>query len=194
MAAARTFTELKFWQRARQWSKAIFRLTASAPFSTDLRLVRQINDSSESIAANIAEGFGRGTQGEFVAFLGYAIGSLNETQSHLCAAYDRDYLTKDRFAELFQEGTEIRKMIVGFISSMVKPGSGVKHLRKRLSWTEEVWERYERITGKPRPEMFRPRPDDDEDLPTNTAVKDADGRAGEPHCVLSTEYSVGALL
>jgi len=39
--------------------------------------------------ANIAEGFGRGTQAEFVTFLGYSLGSLNETQSHLCAAYDR---------------------------------------------------------------------------------------------------------
>src|SRR5215831_13525647 len=44
--------------------------------------VEQVNDSSESVMANIAEGFGRGTQGEFVTFLGYAIGSLNETQSH----------------------------------------------------------------------------------------------------------------
>ena len=46
-------------------------------------------------------------------------------------------------------------MIVRFIQSMVLPGSGVKHLRKQKSWTDEVWERYERITGKERPEMFR---------------------------------------
>ena len=75
--------------------------------------------------SNIAEGFGRGTQGEFVTFLGYALGSLNETQSHLCAAYDRAYLEKATFAELFADGTEIRKMTVGFIKSMVMPGSGV---------------------------------------------------------------------
>ena len=58
------------------------------------------------MTANIAEGFGRGTQGEFVQFLGYSIGSLDETQSHLCTAYDRGYLTKAEFGELFQEGTE----------------------------------------------------------------------------------------
>jgi len=155
MAGVRSFTDLLFWQRARQWSKRIFWLTKREPFHADRRLVVQINDSSDSVTANIAEGFGRGTQGEFVLFLGYSLGSLDETRSHLCTAYDRDYLTKDEFAELFKEGTEIRKMTVGFISSMVKPGSGVKHLRKVPSWTEQVWEMYERTTGKPRPALFR---------------------------------------
>ncbi len=155
MPGARTFTQLSFWQRARAWSKRIFKLTRREPFRTDRRLVVQINDSSESVMANIAEGFGRGTQGEFIAFLGYSIGSLNETQAHLSAAYDREYLSRDEFGDLFQEGTDIRKMIVAFIQSMVKPGSGVKHVRKQTNWTEQAWEVYERITGKERPEMFR---------------------------------------
>jgi four helix bundle protein len=160
MPAARTFTELLFWQRARQWSKRIFHTTRRDPFCDDRRLVSQINDSSESVMANIAEGFGRGTQGEFVQFLGYAIGSLDETQSHLCAAYDREYLSKSEFADLFREGTDIRKMTVGFIGAMIKPGSGAKHLRKIPNWTDQVWELYERTTGKPRPALFR-RPQED---------------------------------
>ena len=64
----------------------------------------QINDSSDSVTANTAEGFGRGTQGEFVQFLGYSIGSLDETRSHLCTAYDREYLTKDRICGAFPGG------------------------------------------------------------------------------------------
>jgi four helix bundle protein len=155
MAGAKTFTELKYWQKARAWSKRIFQLTRREPFCSDRRLVAQINDSSESVMANIAEGFGRGTQGEFVTFLGYAIGSLNETQSHLCAAYDRDYLERAEFSELFREGTEIRKMTVSFMRSMVMPGSGVKHAGKRSDWSDQVWEIYERVTGQPRPERFR---------------------------------------
>jgi four helix bundle protein len=155
MPGVRVFTDLKIWQRARAWSKVIFAETQRVPFSTDCRLVVQVNDSSESVAANIAEGFGRGTQGEFIVFLGYAIGSLNETQSHLCAAYDREYVPKPRFATLFQEGTEIRKMIVGFITSMVLPGSGVKNIKRSPSWTDQVWEIYERVTGKERPELYR---------------------------------------
>jgi four helix bundle protein len=123
-----------------------------------VRLVVQINDFSESVMSNIAEGFGRGTQGEFVTFLGYAIASLNETQSHLCAAYDRKYLSRQQFGTLFQEGTEIRKMTVAFTRSMVLPGSGVKNIQKIKNWNEQVWEVYENLTGKERPEFFRPKP------------------------------------
>jgi four helix bundle protein len=153
--SAKVFTDLLMWQRARKWSKDIFPHTQRAPFQSDRRLVEQINDSSESVMSNIAEGFGRGTQCEFITFLGYALGSLNETRSHLRAAYDRQYLSKDDFASLFAEGTEIRKMIVSFINSMLMPGSGVKNTRKFVSFNEQVWELYERATGQQRPEMFR---------------------------------------
>ncbi len=152
MAGVGKFTDLRFWQRARTWSKDISWKTKEAQFAGDVRLVRQINDSSESVIANIAEGFGRGTQGEFIQFLGYAVGSLNETQAHLCAAFDREYLTKEQFGTLFQEGTEIRKMMVAFVRSMNQAGSGVKHLRKRRTWTEQVWEQWETITGLERPD------------------------------------------
>lgn len=154
MTAARTFTELLFWQRARQWSKDIYHLTQQSAFARDRRLVIQINDSSESVMANVAEGFGRSTQEQFLMFLSYAIGSLDETKSHLCAAYDRGYLDKDQFARLFQEGTEIRKMTVAFIRSMIQPGGGVRTLGKTPTWSNQVWELYERVTGKPRPAEF----------------------------------------
>src|SRR3954452_851086 len=153
MPAARSYTELLFWQRARQWSKDIFALTQYSPFAKDQRLVVQINDSSESVMSNMAEGFGRGTQEEFITFLGYALGSLDETQAHLCAAYDRQYLSKDEFAELFQDGAAIRKMTVAFIQSMILPRSGVRTRRKVPSWSNQVWEIYERVTGRPRPAL-----------------------------------------
>lgn len=172
MPGVRLFTELKIWQRARAWSKQIFWEARKTPFCSDRRLVEQINDSSESVFANIAEGFGRGTQEEFVTFLGYAIGSLNETQSHLCAAYDREYLTRDGFADFFKEGTEIRSMIVSFIKSMVMPGSGVKNTKRLVNWSDQVWEIYERVTGRERPEFFK--------------KDNVHGRTQ----VLSTEYSV----
>ena len=69
MSGANKFTDLRFWQRSRQWSKEIFFLTKRSPFAADKRLTAQINDSSESVMANIAEGFGRGTQGEFIQFI-----------------------------------------------------------------------------------------------------------------------------
>lgn len=155
MPAARTFTELQFWQKARVWSRDIFQHTLQAPFARDQRLVVQINDSSESVMSNMAEGFGRGTQEEFITFLGYAIGSLDETQSHLIAAYDRRYLAKEQYACLYREGTAIRKLTVAFIRSMVMPPrGGVRTLGKQQSWSSQTWEIYERVTGKPRPALF----------------------------------------
>ena len=156
MAAARSFTELLFWQRARAWSREIFQLTKAAPFAAAERLVRQINDSSESVMANMAEGFGRGTQEEFITFLGYAIGSLDETQSHLCAALDRAYVNQETFSRLWNEGIEIRKMTVAFIRAMILPRGGVRTLGKPQSWSSKVWEIYERVTGQPRPAVFEP--------------------------------------
>jgi hypothetical protein len=38
---------------------------------------------------------------------------------------------------------------------MVMPSSGVKNIRKVPDFSNQVWELYERVTGKPRPEMFR---------------------------------------
>jgi four helix bundle protein len=167
MAAARSFTELLFWQRAREWSKEIYHCSQHAPFSRDQRLVIQINDSSESVMANMAEGFGRGTQEEFITFLGYSIASLDETQSHLCAAYDRNYLDKDQFAKLFAEGTEIRKITVAFIRSMILPRGGVRTLGKPKQWSSRVWEIYERVTGQPRPGQFETPPPEDARPPRN---------------------------
>ncbi len=68
MPGVNLFTDLHIWRRARTWSKNIFHQTKTEPFSRDGRLVVQVNDSSASVMANIAEGFGRGTQGEFVLF------------------------------------------------------------------------------------------------------------------------------
>ncbi len=156
MAGVRNFTDLLSWQKARDWQKAIWEKTQTQPFKFDHRLVAQINDSTDSVMANIAEGFGRGTQGEFVQFLGYSIASVNETQSHLVVAYDRKYIAKAEYGNLFEAGTEIRKLEVGFMTSMVKPGSGVKNLRPLKSWSEHVWEVYERLTGKTRPAIYIP--------------------------------------
>jgi len=155
MPGVRNFADLRIWKAARQWAKDIYRATQQDPFQADRRLVEQINASAVSVMANIAEGFGRGTQGEFVTFLGYSIGSLNESQSHLEAAYDRTHLTKDVYQRLFQAGTDLRKQIVAFLTSMVRPGTGVKNLRKTKSWTNEVWELYERVSGQQRPELYR---------------------------------------
>ena len=62
--------------------------------------------------------------------------------------------TGKQFAAIFREGTEIRKLTVGFIRSMIMPRGGVRNLGKRPNWSNQVWEIYERTTGKKRPDFF----------------------------------------
>src|SRR6478609_5404775 len=97
MATFNRFEDIEAWQLARELSKEIYVETQQGLFSKDFKLANQINDASGSVMSNIAEGFGRGGRLEFVQFLGFAIGSCNETQSQLYQALDRNYIDRQTF-------------------------------------------------------------------------------------------------
>jgi len=161
MAGVRRFEDLICWQKAREFCKTVYRLTHGERFAADTSLVDQSRRSSVSVMANIAEGFGRGTQGEFVTFLGYSLGSLNETLSHLCVAYDQEVITRQEFRDTYAQGLEVRRVTLGFISGMRQPGGGVKYSRKQVDFAEWVWQLHEKVTGRPRPPMFRKQKPED---------------------------------
>ncbi len=75
MATIQIFEDLKVWQKSRILSSEIFDLTTAGTFSKDFGLKDQINRSSGSIMDNIAEGFGRKGNAEFINFLTYSNGS-----------------------------------------------------------------------------------------------------------------------
>lgn len=116
MATIRSFEEIEVWQRARVYAQKIHAQTLHGEFARDFALKNQINESTGSIMDNIAEGFGRGGNREFINFLSYARGSADESRSQLYRAFDRKYLTEVTFQELKTEAHEISKMITGFIS------------------------------------------------------------------------------
>lgn len=68
-----------------------------------------------SIMANIAEGFDSGSNREFIRFLGYALRSTTELQSHLYVALDQGYLDQQGFNALFDLTTGCKNLISGFI-------------------------------------------------------------------------------
>ncbi|MEZ0540636.1 four helix bundle protein [Fibrella arboris] len=90
-------------------------MTGQKPFSTDYDLVRQIRRASGSVMDTIAEGFGRGGQGEFSQFLGVAKGSATEVNSQLYRALDCRYLSAEVFQRLYEQADETAKIIDGFI-------------------------------------------------------------------------------
>ena len=68
-----------------------------------------------SITANIAEGFDANSDDEFVRFLRYALRSATEVQSHLYVAVDQGYISGEDFTQLYDQATEVKSLIAGFI-------------------------------------------------------------------------------
>jgi four helix bundle protein len=127
MATFKSFEEITVWQKARILCSKIHTLTTTTDLAKDYKLKDQINGSSGSIMDNIAEGFGRGGNKEFIQFLGISLGSVNECQSQLYRIFDRNYINKTLFDDLYLLCTEIRKMILGLISYIQKTNlKGIK--------------------------------------------------------------------
>ncbi len=120
MATIKKFEDLKVWQKARILCQQVFEITQKEPFAKDYKLKDQINGSSGSVMDNIAEGFGRQENNEFINFLTIANGSAMEVKSQLYRAFDRSYITKDKFEELSLQTDEISKMIFGLIAYLGK--------------------------------------------------------------------------
>ena len=130
MATIGKFEDLKVWQRARILCKEIHYLTSISPFFKDFALRDQINRSSGSIMDNIAEGFGRRGNLEFINFLTYACGSISECKSQIYRAYDRSYISEEKKDELTALAQEIIKMIISFISYL--GGSELKGVKFKV--------------------------------------------------------------
>jgi four helix bundle protein len=115
MGKFNSFEEINSWQKARIFNKSIYLITENANFKKDFDFTRQIRRASVSITSNIAEGFERNTDKEFVYFLYVAKASAGEVRSQLYLAYDLGYITKKEFETLLESITEISKLLSGFI-------------------------------------------------------------------------------
>ena len=110
-----SFTEMPVWQKAHQLSIDIFQMTIGLPRSEDYGLTSQIRRSSNSIAGNIAEGFGRRTKRDKSNFYTIARGSAFETQNHLLYGNKIGYFEELNTTNCFEEYSililELNKLI-----------------------------------------------------------------------------------
>ena len=90
----KNFEDLEIWKDARALTRAIYQLTSDSKFSKDLGLRDQIRRASVSIMSNIAEGFERGGNQEFIQFLYVAKASCGEVRSQLYVAMDQTTLIR----------------------------------------------------------------------------------------------------
>jgi four helix bundle protein len=114
------FEDLESWKKARQLTSAVYEATGSGRFASDFGLKDQIRRASISILSNIAEGFERGGDREFLQFLSIAKGSCGEVRGQLYVAIDQGYLSRTLFEKLSADAAEIGRLISGLMKYLSK--------------------------------------------------------------------------
>jgi four helix bundle protein len=109
------FTELAVWKKAHQLALDVYRTTQAFPRGELYGLTTQLRRAAGSITANIAEGRGRMTDGEFARFLRYSLGSATEIECHLLLARDLSLLPLDRHDRLASDTREVQRMLASLI-------------------------------------------------------------------------------
>lgn len=115
MATITKFEDLEIWQLANSLSNEIYDVIKSTDLDTDYALKNQIDRSAMSISDNIAEGFEREGNKEFIHFLSIAKGSFGETRSQLYKVSYRNYIDNEKFEELKSKTELISKKISTFM-------------------------------------------------------------------------------
>lgn len=120
MATVKRFEDLLVWQKARVVYQHIIVLSCLPALEREWRLKEQIKSSAGSIMDNIAEGFGRMGNREFVNFLLIANGSAMEVRSQLTRCLDQGYISPVTHDELMTLLDEISRMIFSLIKYLRK--------------------------------------------------------------------------
>lgn len=114
MSTITKIEDLIIWQESRALVKRIFEMTSRDQFSREFFLKDQIKRCSVSVMSNIAEGYGRGGNKEFVQFLYIANGSLNELKSQLYISFDFNLISEEELNKYLLDLYKIENMIKAF--------------------------------------------------------------------------------
>jgi four helix bundle protein len=102
----------------------------SPEFQKDFRLVGQITDASVSSMSNIAEGFSRRSDKEFIQFLFVSKSSATEVQSEAYVALDQKYISEDEFQKIYDQAEKVSRMNSGLITYLLHDEKKFKKLNK----------------------------------------------------------------
>ncbi|ADW69949.1 four helix bundle protein [Granulicella tundricola] len=120
---AGSYKDLIVWQRAIQMTLAVYKLSAAFPKDETYGLTSQIRRASVSVASNIAEGYGRGSRGEYRQFLGIARGSNCEVQTQLFIARELGYGTPGLQKDADDLSDQVGKMLHALLDKLNRPST-----------------------------------------------------------------------
>ena len=128
MATIERFEDLICWQKSRELTKQVYKYLKNC---NDYGFKDQIQRASVSVMSNIAEGFERGTQQEFINYLFIAKGSAGEVRAQLYIALDIGYLNIEIFEYLNSLAQECSKLIYSFTEKVKSGRRGMqfKHIK-----------------------------------------------------------------
>ena len=129
MATFKAYEEIGAWKHGRELVNAIYALTGNGAFAKDWGLRDQIQRAAVSICSNIAEGFERRGNKEFVKFLWIAKGSAAEVSSQFYHALDQNYITKDEFDSFYGLAKKICASLNNLIKSITTSNQGLSYVR-----------------------------------------------------------------
>ena len=118
MKTVTNYKDLLVWQRSMDLVERIYRITEKLPDRERWGLISQMCRAAVSVPANIAEGYGRQSTGEYRHFLSIARGSLSELETHLLLCQRLGYIEPKEVASVLNEVEEILKMLAGLISKI----------------------------------------------------------------------------
>lgn len=119
------FESLRVWHDARRLTKRIYECSRCGEFLQDRSLRDQIRRAMVSVMSNIAEGYERGGQKEYLHFLRIAKGSVAEVRSQLYTAQDVGYLEAEVAADLRREAVALAKQLGTMIVEVRKQADSV---------------------------------------------------------------------
>ena len=107
-----------------QIAEDVYKLTRGFPRDEMYGMTSQMRRSSASIAANIAEGYGRENRGSFVQYLRIAQGSLKEIETHLLLSERVGLLKRKQIESLLEQSDELGRMLRSLIRSLQRKAAG----------------------------------------------------------------------
>ena len=113
-----TFRNLLIWQKSMDLVTKIYSSTQQFPKEEVFGLTSQIRRSAISIPSNIAEGYGRDSNKEYLRFLNISISSLFEMQTQIEIAKNINYINETDFNKIYEDSREIERMLTSFIKKI----------------------------------------------------------------------------